>query len=1447
MRLKLLPIVFLFLTFNLFSQDWQLLPDHFITNGTVTTIEIDTAQQLAYVAGEFSKVGPPTFYGAIIDTNGQARLETDDFNGVVNVAKSYNNNSWIVGGSFTKVGESLRSYLAQIDSNGIATNMFKSQGLDGFVKAIEIKDSILFVGGEFESVGRSVQFNAFVEHSSSNLDYYQAQANNTVYQIIEIPEGGWIVAGAFNQYGDSIRNGLVKLNPDKTISTWAPNIRGDVRSLFLIGDTLIIAGNFDLVNGETRSNIAAFNRQTETLLAWAPVFNGLVLDIDIYQNEILVSGYFSEINGITRNHIGSVDRFTGVVSNFNPNTNFNVRSIAVHEQYLYVVGNFTSIYGQSRNRVAKINLETNALQNWSPSVNSEVYVVEVDNDFIFIGGQFSTVSGMSRISFAAFSTNTGQLLNNLQCQLNGNVHSIKRFENKLVLCGGFSKVNNITRTCVAELDILSNSLTDFSINISCGPGIVGSCEILDVSSSNGEYFIGGNTNFIGGQRRQGFAAFNLNNGTLMDLDIPVLGYIESIAIKDSLLLLGGSFSQILNQPSNYFGIVNINSNSLLPTLIQPNSFIQDIHLIEDTVYIGGFFTSINGQSRSRIAAFNLYDQQLLNWSPNFDNTVTKIKRLNNLLLVGGEFTNVNGNSTGHAVCLSRNTNTIENIGLQYTNGRVYDFYSHNNKLHIVGAFTNFGSENREYYAVLDLNTALLDATDPNPTSKPYCIAAINNSIFVGGSFTSIGTTKRNKIAAIDLTTGQVTGWAPNIQPNSCVINDIVIDNNEVYVAGYFTSVNDEPRTSFVSLSKFDASVLPTDPNLNFNGVIFDMTLKDSLVYFIGMFSSVSGVPKNRVAAFNVLTNSLSSWDPPISGNSPGSVIEYIYDRIFIADIRLLSDLTTELIAEFDPVTGIPMNSYAIETSAAPIHSIDNYGDTLVIAGGIFSFAGQAVNKIVLFDHSNQQIIPFNPLISITVLPYVDIYQNEMYVYDDDLQQYFGSNRIGIAEQSLNDLNITKFKQNTIDIGTMKRSDDFLILGLAKVDEFDYGNSSRLSVFQKCNLPIMGNILTANEFCLGDEITLELENSNLNDANTWVWYIDEIGSDPIGIGSSITLTPQESTKIIVRGEGGCVQRQTGINTILRLDNSPPIIENCPSDQTIPFDSPGCTAVANWVEPTVTDNCPGSILTAFSHTPGSFFQHGITPVTYTFIDTAGNSSYCIFNINVTSSLSFSGVSQDVDCHGESTGSIDITTTGGSTPYIFNWNNGQFVTEDIINLNTGTYNLSLTDANGCDFDTTFIISEPEILDTSVVVTGTTIVSTNTSPGATYSWVDCTNNYTPLPGQTNQVFNVIQSGIYAVQITQNGCSNIGSCYDYSDLSLNSLETQQTQIYPNPTNDFFKIVTYEVFNELSILDLTGKRLKSFQKPEKNETFSIAEFPAGLYFVELSSDNKKIRMKVIKD
>lgn len=53
----------------------------------------------------------------------------------------------------------------------------------------------------------------------------------------------------------------------------------------------------------------------------------------------------------------------------------------------------------------------------------------------------------------------------------------------------------------------------------------------------------------------------------------------------------------------------------------------------------------------------------------------------------------------------------------------------------------------------------------------------------------------------------------------------------------------------------------------------------------------------------------------------------------------------------------------------------------------------------------------------------------------------------------------------------------------------------------------------------------------------------------------------------------------------------------------------------------------------------------------------------------------------------GAIDITITGGIPPYTYLWSNGA-VTEDIYNLQPGTYSLMVIDANGCEFNETYTV---------------------------------------------------------------------------------------------------------------------------------------------------------------
>ena len=78
--------------------------------------------------------------------------------------------------------------------------------------------------------------------------------------------------------------------------------------------------------------------------------------------------------------------------------------------------------------------------------------------------------------------------------------------------------------------------------------------------------------------------------------------------------------------------------------------------------------------------------------------------------------------------------------------------------------------------------------------------------------------------------------------------------------------------------------------------------------------------------------------------------------------------------------------------------------------------------------------------------------------------------------------------------------------------------------------------------------------------------------------------------------------------------PPVVA-CIDDvtETIPLGNGGTTVF--WTEPTATDDSGIVTLQERSNVPGSFFQTGTTTVTYTFVDSGGNTADCVFRVIIT----------------------------------------------------------------------------------------------------------------------------------------------------------------------------------------------------------------------------------------
>lgn len=74
----------------------------------------------------------------------------------------------------------------------------------------------------------------------------------------------------------------------------------------------------------------------------------------------------------------------------------------------------------------------------------------------------------------------------------------------------------------------------------------------------------------------------------------------------------------------------------------------------------------------------------------------------------------------------------------------------------------------------------------------------------------------------------------------------------------------------------------------------------------------------------------------------------------------------------------------------------------------------------------------------------------------------------------------------------------------------------------------------------------------------------------------------------------------------------------------------------------------------------------------------------------------ISQHVSCKGGNDGMANVNVSGGTTPYTYSWNNGSQTVQGNNNLPSGTFTLTVTDANGCTVNQSNItVNEPDKLE--------------------------------------------------------------------------------------------------------------------------------------------------------
>ena len=242
--------------------------------------------------------------------------------------------------------------------------------------------------------------------------------------------------------------------------------------------------------------------------------------------------------------------------------------------------------------------------------------------------------------------------------------------------------------------------------------------------------------------------------------------------------------------------------------------------------------------------------------------------------------------------------------------------------------------------------------------------------------------------------------------------------------------------------------------------------------------------------------------------------------------------------------------------------------------------------------------------------------------------------------------------------------------------------------------------------------------------------------------------------------------------------------------------------------------------------------------TVTDALGCTAVDTFEITANGSLEILGEAQNTNCPGGTDGSAAATSANGNPPFVWLWENA-LTDSTLSNLPSGTYAVTITDANGCSGEAAIEIMEPAPIETEAVITHSTSTSapdgaiavtqtTGGTPGYSYEWDT---------GETTPSIANLPPGEYSLTVTDAaGCSQV---FTYT-VELHVATSQVLggaifEIFPNPVSAGRQIwlrsevAEAEVFTA-SLFDIYGRAvfaknisptggLSSFEMPKVAGTY----------------------------
>lgn len=259
------------------------------------------------------------------------------------------------------------------------------------------------------------------------------------------------------------------------------------------------------------------------------------------------------------------------------------------------------------------------------------------------------------------------------------------------------------------------------------------------------------------------------------------------------------------------------------------------------------------------------------------------------------------------------------------------------------------------------------------------------------------------------------------------------------------------------------------------------------------------------------------------------------------------------------------------------------------------------------------------------------------------------------------------------------------------------------------------------------------------------------------------------------------------------------------------------------------------------------NGITDSTCNYLTAGALNTKVNFSSNP---LTLNYTAENPVCFNDKNGSVTASAFYGTSPYRFSLDNKDYTSDSVFdNLYAGKYLLTVKDANGCFNSDSITLKSPVKIKLSLSITNTDcksdgkIVASAKGGISPYMFSFNNGNF-----DTTSRFTNLSKGDYKISVRDSN-----KCISSSEavVALTGNCASDITISPNPSNSVFRItIGNNLISDhikIKVYGVSDKLVYLAQGTQKQSYTFGSTFIKGIYFVEVGTETKTYKFKIIKE